>query len=108
MCRSVQWAIDQRLREVSEDALQVSDGSLNPALHKLEQQGWISAEWRSTENKRRAKVYALTPPGRRYPRQESENRERLSQASRTSFTRVAARPCEERQPLRSGACMLCA
>ena len=74
------WAIGQRLRQVSDDALQVSDGSLYPALHKLEQQGWISAEWQSTANNRRAKVYALTPPGRRYLRQESENWERLSQA----------------------------
>ncbi len=74
------WAIGQRLRHVSDDALQVSDGSLYPALHKLEQQGWISAEWQSTANNRRAKVYALTPPGRRYLRQESENWERLSQA----------------------------
>ena len=65
---------------MSDDALQVSDGSLYPALHKLEQQGWISAEWQSTANNRRAKVYALTPPGRRYLRQESENWERLSQA----------------------------
>ena len=74
------WAIGQRLRQVSDDALQVSDGSLYPALHKLEQQGWISAEWQSTANNRRAKVYALTPPGRRYLRQESENWKRLSRA----------------------------
>jgi len=74
------WAIGQRLKQVSNEALQVSDGSLYPALHKLEQQGWISAEWRNTENKRRAKIYSLTPPGRRYLRQEAENWERLSQA----------------------------
>ena len=60
------WAIGQRLKQVSNEALQVSDGSLYPALHKLEQQGWISAEWRNTENNRRAKIYSLTPPGRRY------------------------------------------
>ena len=47
------WAIGQRLKQVSNEALQVSDGSLYPALHKLEQQGWISAEWRNTENNRR-------------------------------------------------------
>ena len=52
----------QRLPQVSGDVLQVSDGSLYPALHKLEQQGWITAEWQSTENNRRAKIYALTPP----------------------------------------------
>ena len=74
------WAIRQRLQQVSGDVLQVSDGSLYPALHKLEQQGWITAEWQSTENNRRAKIYALTPPGRRYLRQESGNWERLSQA----------------------------
>ena len=74
------WAIGQRLKQVSNEALQVSDGSLYPALHKLEQQGWISAEWRNTENNRRAKIYSLTSPGRRYLRQEAANWERLSQA----------------------------
>ena len=74
------WAIGQRLKQVSSDALQVSDGSLYPALHKLEQQGWVTSEWRTTENKRRAKIYALTPPGRRYLEQEAANWERLSQA----------------------------
>ncbi len=74
------WAIGQRLKRASNDVLQVSDGSLYPALHKLEQQGWITAEWRDTENKRRAKIYELTPPGQRYLEQESANWERLSQA----------------------------
>ena len=74
------WAIGQRLRQVSNQALQVSDGSLYPALHKLEEQGWITSEWRHTENNRRAKIYSLTPPGRRYLRQEAANWERLSQA----------------------------
>ena len=74
------WAIGQRLRQVSNQALQVSDGSLYPALHKLEGQGWITSEWRHTENNRRAKIYSLTPPGRRYLRQEAANWERLSQA----------------------------
>ena len=74
------WAIGQRLRQASNDTLQVSDGSLYPALHKLEQQGWVTAEWQVTENKRRAKVYALTPPGRRYLREERANWERLSEA----------------------------
>ena len=58
------WAISQRLRQVSGDVLQVSDGSLYPALHKLEQEGWISAEWKREENNRRAKFYSLTRPGR--------------------------------------------
>ena len=57
------WAISQRLRQLSSDVLQVSDGSLYPALHKLEQEGWITAEWRPTENNRRAKFYALTRLG---------------------------------------------
>jgi len=59
------WAIGQRLRQVSGDVLQVSDGSLYPALHKLENEGWITAEWKPTENNRRAKFYALTRAGRR-------------------------------------------
>src|SRR5215831_2253473 len=52
------WAIGQRLKQVSGDVLQVSDGSLYPALHKLEQEGWITAEWKPTENNRRAKFYS--------------------------------------------------
>src|SRR5262249_32971175 len=51
------WAIGRRLKQVSDDALQVSDGSLYPALHKLEQEGWITAEWKQSENNRRAKFY---------------------------------------------------
>jgi PadR family transcriptional regulator, regulatory protein PadR len=60
--------------------LQVSDGSLHPALHKLEQQGWIQAEWKVTENGRRAKFYSLTRPGRRALQREAANWERLSGA----------------------------
>jgi transcriptional regulator len=74
------WAIGQRLRSVSKDVLQVSDGSLYPALHKLEQNGWIRAEWRATENNRRAKFYALTAAGRRHLARESTNWDRLSAA----------------------------
>ena len=59
------WAIGQRLRQVSGNVLQVSDGSLYPALHKLENEGWVKAEWKPTENNRRAKFYALTKTGRR-------------------------------------------
>ena len=58
------WAIRLRLQQVSADVLQVSDGSLYPALHKLEQQGWIQSEWKMTENNRRAKFYKLTRLGR--------------------------------------------
>ncbi|MFN8093183.1 MAG: PadR family transcriptional regulator [Vicinamibacteria bacterium] len=74
------WAIGQRLKQVSRDVLQVSDGSLYPALHKLEQQGWIQAEWRPSENNRRAKFYSLTRPGRRRLDQETADWERLSAA----------------------------
>jgi transcriptional regulator len=65
---------------VSDDVLQVSDGSLYPALHKLEQQGWIEAEWRPTENNRRAKFYSLTRAGRRHLARETASWERLSSA----------------------------
>jgi PadR family transcriptional regulator PadR len=74
------WAISQRLKQISRDVLQVSDGSLYPALHKLEQEGWIRAEWRATENNRRAKYYALTRPGRRQLERETANWQRLSGA----------------------------
>jgi PadR family transcriptional regulator len=74
------WAISQRLKEISREVLQVSDGSLYPALHKLEQEGWIRAEWRATENNRRAKYYALTRPGRRQLERETANWQRLSGA----------------------------
>jgi PadR family transcriptional regulator PadR len=74
------FAIGQRLRQVSGDVLQVSDGSLYPALHKLEQEGWITSEWKQTANNRRAKFYSLTRPGRRHLEKESANWERLSTA----------------------------
>ena len=74
------WAIGQRLRQVSGDVLQVSDGSLYPALHKLEQGGWVTAEWKPSENNRRAKFYSLTRLGRRHLDQESANWSRLSAA----------------------------
>ena len=74
------WAIGQRLRQVSGQVLQVSDGSLYPALHKLENEGWIKSEWKPTENNRRAKFYSLTPPGRRHLEREAANWDRLSAA----------------------------
>ncbi len=74
------WAISQRLKQVSGDVLQVSDGSLYPALHKLEQEGWIAAEWRASENNRRAKFYSLTHLGRRQLEKEAANWARLSDA----------------------------
>jgi transcriptional regulator len=74
------WAISQRLKQVSGDVLQVSDGSLYPALHKLEQEGWITATWKPTENNRRAKFYDLTRAGRRELERETANWQRLSTA----------------------------
>ena len=74
------WAISLRLKSISRDVLQVSEGSLYPALHKLEQQGWISAEWKQTENNRRAKFYSLTRLGRRQLESEAANWQRLSTA----------------------------
>jgi len=74
------WAVSQRLKQVSDDVLQVSDGSLYPALHKLEQQGWIAAEWKTSELGRRAKFYHLTRLGRRQLSSEAANWNRLSTA----------------------------
>lgn len=74
------WAIGQRLRQVSANVLQVSDGSLYPALHKLEHEGWIKSEWKPSENNRRAKFYSLTRAGRRQLGQETANWDRLSAA----------------------------
>lgn len=74
------WAISQRLKQISSDVLQVSDGSLYPALHKLEQEGWITAEWKPSENNRRAKFYSLTRAGRKQMEKEAANWDRLSVA----------------------------
>lgn len=74
------WSISQRLKQVSRDVLQVSDGSLYPALHKLEQEGWVTSEWRQSENNRRAKFYSLTRAGRKQLVVETNNWERLAQA----------------------------
>jgi len=74
------WSIGQRLKQVSAEVLQVSDGSLYPALHKLEQQGWITAEWRPSENNRRAKFYSLTRAGRTQLKIETGNWDRLARA----------------------------
>jgi transcriptional regulator len=68
------------LKSISNDVLQVSEGSLYPALHKLEQEGWIRAEWKQTENNRRAKFYALTGPGRKQLERESASWQSLSSA----------------------------
>jgi PadR family transcriptional regulator len=74
------WAVGQRLKELSAEALQVSDGSLYPALHKLEQQGWVTSEWRQSDNNRRAKFYSLTGAGRKQLKVEVRNWDRIAAA----------------------------
>ncbi len=81
------WAISLRLKQVSGDVLQVSDGSLYPALHKLEREGWIKSEWKTTENNRRAKFYSLTRAGQAQLGRETRDWERLSSAI-TSVARL--------------------
>ena len=78
------WMISQRLKQLSNNVLQVSDGSLYPTLHKLENGGWISAEWQRSENNRRAKFYSLTRLGKKALKQETEDWNRLS----TAITRI--------------------
>ena len=74
------WAISQRIRQQSGDVLQLGQGALYPALHKLEQYGWISSEWAVSENNRRAKYYTLTKSGRKALQQEAAQWERLAAA----------------------------
>jgi PadR family transcriptional regulator PadR len=74
------WAIAQRIRQISNDVLRVNQGALYPALHRLEQQGWIESKWGESENNRRAKYYSLTKDGRKYLRTEQKNWERLAGA----------------------------
>src|SRR3954447_249209 len=74
------WAISQRLKQVSGDVLQVSEGSLYPALHKLEQEGWITAKWQMAESGRRAKFYTLSRAGRLALQREAANWERRAGA----------------------------
>ena len=74
------WAIAKRIQQISHEVLQVQQGSLYPALHRLEQQGWIRAKWAESETGRQAKFYALTAAGMKQLEQESENWSRLSAA----------------------------
>jgi transcriptional regulator len=74
------WAIAKRIQQVSKDALQIQQGSLYPALHRLEQQAWIKAEWRTTETGRMAKFYSLTRSGQKQLEKELANWVRLSKA----------------------------
>jgi len=74
------WAIAQRIQQISNDVLQIGQGSLYPALHRLEYRGWIRAEWGASENHRRARFYSLTDAGRRQLDAELENWDRLTGA----------------------------
>ena len=74
------WGIAQRILQVSEDVLRVNQGSLYPALHRLEEQGWIRAEWGESENGRKAKFYELTRAGRKRLDEETANWSRLAAA----------------------------
>jgi len=74
------WAIAQRIQQMSNDVLQIGQGSLYPALHRLEYRGWIRAEWGASENNRRARFYSLTAAGRKQLNAELENWERLAGA----------------------------
>jgi PadR family transcriptional regulator, regulatory protein PadR len=74
------WAISDRIRQVSEDALQVPQGSLYPALHRLERRGWIRAEWGTSDSNRRAKFYELTRAGRKQLTAEADAWGRLTSA----------------------------
>ena len=74
------WGIAQRIQQVSQEILQVRQGSLYPALHRLELQGWIAAEWGESENNRRAKFYSLTKAGRKKLEREEAQWNKLSSA----------------------------
>jgi transcriptional regulator len=74
------WGVAQRIQQVSKDVLQIGQGSLYPALHRLEYKGWIQSDWGSSENNRRAKFYALTQAGRKQLETELKDWERLSSA----------------------------
>ena len=74
------YGIAARIQEISDDALRVEEGSLYPALHRMEQAGWIVAEWQTTANNRRARLYRLTRAGQRRLNEEQEKWERLAEA----------------------------
>src|ERR1700689_3470689 len=75
------WAIAKRIQQISHEVLQVQQGSLYPALHRLEQQGWIRAKWAESETGRQAKFYSLTPAGKKQLAHETANWNRLSEAT---------------------------
>jgi transcriptional regulator len=74
------WGISQRIQQISQDVLRVNQGSLYPALHRLEQQGWIAAEWGTSENNRQARFYRLTRDGKKQLATEADSWARFSEA----------------------------
>lgn len=82
------WGIASRIQQVSKDVLQIGQGSLYPALHRLEYKGWIQSEWGPSENNRRAKFYSLTRAGRKQLGAELENWDRLTEAIRLVLEQV--------------------
>ena len=82
------WAISKRIQQLSDDVLSVQQGSLYPALHRLEHQGWIAADWKDTNLGRSAKFYALTREGRQQLERELESWNRLSSAVRLLLKRA--------------------
>jgi transcriptional regulator len=74
------WAISERVQQVSSDVLRIQQGSLYPALHRLERRGWVKAKWGTSENNRRAKYYELTRPGRKQLEAETESWRKLAAA----------------------------
>ena len=87
------YAIAQRLQQISREAVQVNQGSLYPALHRLEQKRWLKAEWRQSETGREAKFYALTRAGEKQLAVEKETWNRLTEAVAADLRRRGARPC---------------
>jgi PadR family transcriptional regulator PadR len=83
------YAIAQRMQQISRDFFQLQQGSLYPALHRLEDRGWLKAEWKASETGREAKFYALTPKGRRQLEAEVKNWEQLTDAKRIAARRAA-------------------
>jgi transcriptional regulator len=82
------WGVAQRIQQVSKEVLQIGQGSLYPALHRLEYKGWIQSDWGNSENNRRAKFYSLTAAGRKQLNAELETWERLSSAIGLVLSRV--------------------
>ncbi len=82
------WGISQRIQQVSQDVLQVGQGSLYPALHRLESKGWIRSEWAASDNNRRAKFYSLTRTGKKQLQAELSNWERISGAIALILERI--------------------